>query len=41
VFVQVEELEKTLDGPLHVLYIRQLLLLRDKVRGLIHTEILR
>lgn len=29
---QVEELERSLDPPLNVLFIRQLLTLRDKVR---------
>lgn len=31
----MEELERSLDAPLHVLFIRQLLTLRDKVGTLI------
>lgn len=34
---QVEELERSLDPPLNVLFIRQLLTLRDKARAHVHT----
>ena len=36
---QVEELERSLDPPLNVLFIRQLLTLRDKARTYIHTYV--